>query len=613
MPSHLDDAELSAAVEEIDAAATAGKLSSGSVKNLKRWLGEPQYGRYAQRVLESVNAGRFDELDAMFWEVIPFGTGGRRGTMGEFGSATINERTIAESAHGLAEYVKSVKGPVGRTAVVAHDTRHRSVEFSRLTATTLAAGGFKVFCFDGHRSTPELSFAVRHLKCDTGVVISASHNPPTDNGFKAYWSSGGQVLPPHDAGIIDRVYQAGEIPALDFEEAVAAGKIEIIGEAVDAAYVSAVLPLSLSSERGVKAVYSPLHGVGETSVFRVLREAGFDGVERFEPHRKPDGAFPNVPDHLPNPERPQVFRPAFDHAKRIDADLIIASDPDADRIGAVVRDAAGEYRYLTGNRIGALVADYILRKRSAAGTLSPEHFVVETLVTTPLIAAVARSHNVRAIDDLLVGFKYIGETMDREGAERFVFGAEESLGYLAGEYARDKDAAVGALYLLEHAAELRTQDRTLWDRLDDLSVEHGYHVEGQLSKVCEGASGQEQIRQLMADFRDAPPTSLAGLPLARVRDYQRHAIRSLPDNQRIEALPKPSGDLLFFDSAPADREYHIAVRPSGTEPKIKFYFFVKQNCPRPDQLADVKSSADRFLQELQQELSAWVERQLGEA
>ena len=425
------------AMKKITAAADSGRLSAGSVNNLQRWLKEPQYRQYVPRICELIDAEQFDDLDAMFWEVLPFGTGGRRGRMAELGSATINVRTIAESAHGLAVYLQKVKGTTAGRAVIAHDTRHRSPEFAKLTATTLAAHGLTVFFFESHRSTPELSFAVRQLKCDVGVVITASHNPPSDNGFKAYWSSGGQILSPHDQGIIDCVDEAAEIPTVDFDEAVAAEKIRMIGDDIDRDFVAAVTSLSLSDARDIPAVYSSMHGVGETSVYKVIRAAGFDGVEIFEPHRAADGGFPNVPDNFPNPERKVVFDPIVPRAREIGAEVILASDPDADRLGVVVCGKNGETEHLSGNRIGTLLVDYILRKRSAAtkvavslrepfadgtrrvpATLSPEHYVVETLVTTPLIGAIARSHDVRVIDDLLVGFKYIGGTMDEQGPER---------------------------------------------------------------------------------------------------------------------------------------------------------------------------------------------------
>lgn len=628
MSGAWNEQQVDRAVAKVGEAAANGKLSDGSRTNLTRWLTEPQYGQYVPRLIELIDGDKFEELDALFWEVIAFGTGGRRGTMGELGTATINERTIAESAHGLAVYLQQVKnvddslreshaargasGPHWR-AVVARDTRNRSPEFARLTATTLAAHGLHVFFFESHRSTPELSFAVRHLKCDVGVMISASHNPPSDNGFKAYWSHGGQVLPPHDKGIIECVYQAGEIPTCDFDKAVTDGLIEIIGDAVDRAYVSAVVGLSQSSARDVPAVFSPLHGVGETSVYRVLREAGFHNVELFEAHRAPDGNFPNVPDHLPNPERHEVFEPIIPRARETGAELILASDPDADRLGACVRDGDGQFVHLSGNRIGALLADYVLRKRTAAGMLSPNHYVVETLVTTPLIGAIARSHGVRVIDDLLVGFKYVAQTMDREGPEKFVFGAEESLGYLAGDYCRDKDAAIAALYLTESAAELRSASKTLLDRLDELFVEHGYFTESQRSEVCRGARGQEQIAELMQAFRNRPPAELGGRPLQRVRDYGRgrHEVRRLPDNVKIEDLPQPEGELLFFESGGENSRFSIAVRPSGTEPKIKFYFFARSDCLAAAELTEVKRRTDQNLTRVGEALSQWVRQVLA--
>jgi len=604
---------LSQALHVLESAQSQGQVPETAAKNFKRWLTEPPYQRYAPHLLKLVQDRQFEEIDALFWETIPFGTGGRRGPMAEFGSATINERTIAESAHGLATYLKQVKGAPGGRGVVACDTRNRSTEFARLTASTLAANGLEVFCFSAPRSTPELSFAVRHLGCDVGVMISASHNPPADNGFKAYWSNGAQVLSPHDKQIINCVYEAGDIPTIDFDEAVAAGKIHLVDDEVDRKYVAAVAGLSLSDARDVSAIYTPLHGVGESSVWRVIQEAGFRGVEIFEPQRQPDGNFTNVPDQMPNPERREVFEPAIAAAGKTSAELILASDPDADRLGVVVRDRKGKFVHLTGNRIGALIADHILRKRAALGTLSVEHYVVETLVTTPLIAAVARAHGVRVVDDLLVGFKYIAETMDSLGADKFVFGAEESLGFLAGSYCRDKDAAVAALYLLELAAELRQEGKTLLDRLDDLYRELGYYVEGQRSEVCEGSRGREQIDYLMHKFRTSPPRKLAGISIDAVRDYKQLEVRTLPGNKKSADLARPRGDLLFLDNAPdRGRPFSVAVRPSGTEPKIKFYFFAHAVCEDPSSLDELKKETDRSLSSMQTALSKWVRRALAE-
>jgi phosphoglucomutase/phosphomannomutase len=590
----------------IESAVADGRLSACAQDNARRWLKETQYADYVPAIRSLVEADRFDEVDRLFWEVVPFGTGGRRGPMAEFGSATINPRTIAESAHGLVTYFQSQSGRSEGRAVVACDTRNRSTEFARLTATTFAAHGMQVFLFEAPRSTPELSFAVRHLGCDIGVVISASHNPPSDNGFKAYWSNGAQVLAPHDQGIIDCVYEAGEIPTVDFDTAVVDGRIEIIGETIDNAYVQAVLSCSLSDARDIPAIFTPLHGVGETCCYRVLNAAGFNDVDIFEPHRAPDGNFINVPDQLPNPERRDVFEPVIEQVQNTDAALILASDPDADRLAICVRDDNGEFVHLTGNAVAALLADYILRKQAAAGKLTPAHYVVETLVTTPLVATLAKSHGVRAIDDLLVGFKYIAQTMDREGADKFLFGCEESLGYLSGEYARDKDAGIASLFIMETAAELRRDGKTLLDRLDEISIAHGYHIEGQRSEVCTGSSGREQIDGLMRAFRESPPGELAGVRFVRVRDYGQHEIRSLPDNQKTSELPQPEGDLLFLESAEGDTRFSIAVRPSGTEPKIKFYFFAVGRCDAAEQLTETKARTEAAFVSVQDALTDWV-------
>lgn len=602
------------AQETVRNAVESGRLLASSGENLERWISEPQYNSYVSEIIELLEAESFDQLNDYFWEVINFGTGGRRGRMASIGSATINERTIAESAHGLATYYKKQhsNGNVLK-AVVAHDPRIRSVEFAQITASTLAAHGFKVYFFDGCRSTPELSFAVRHLNCGVGVMISASHNPPSDNGFKAYWSNGAQVLAPHDQGIVDSVYEASNIPEMDFLEGIESGKIEVIAEKVDEAYLEEVVKLSLSENRNIKALFSPLHGVGETSVFEVLIKAGFKETAIFQEQREPDGNFSNVPQHLPNPERVEVFYPLMEMAASQGADLILASDPDADRIAICVHDQEGHFIPLTGNQSGALIVDYLLRKRKAAGTLSPEHFVVETLVTTPLIADQARAFGIKAVDDLLVGFKYIAQTMDEHGPDKFVFGAEESLGYLAGEYCRDKDAAVAAMYLMEAAAELKTEsNKTLLNRLDELYLQYGYYLEGQISQVCEGSNGQQQIQKLMQTFREQPPAELGANRLTEVLDYGQHEVRTLPENQKTADLPKPSGNLLMFALQGDSVNFRIAVRPSGTEPKIKFYFFAHSEVSEASGLPEVKENTKAALEELQSALVDWLKSALTE-
>ena len=600
------------AIEIARIAVTEKQLSESAFTNLQKWLTEPQYACYRPSLLKLLEAKEFGTLDTYFWEVIPFGTGGRRGLMSDFGSATINERTIAESAHGLAAYFKKYAETSSGKAAIAYDSRINSERFARIAATVMAAHGLTVYFFKIPRSTPELSFAVRHLGCDVGAMITASHNPPSDNGFKAYWSTGGQVLPPHDQGIIDEVYQATEIPTIGFDDAVEQGLIQLIDEDVASEYRHSVTAHSHSTCRDLNGLFTPLHGVGETSVFHVLKQAGFDQVQHFEPQCEQNGEFPNVPDHLPNPERTEVYQPAIALAKETGAEIILASDPDADRMGVCVKNSAGEFIHLTGNQVGALLADYVLRKRQEKGTLTPRHYVVETIVTTPLIAEITRKANVRIINNLLVGFKYIAETMDEEGPEEFVFGTEESLGYLSGTYCRDKDAAIAALWACELAAELKSEGKTLLNRLDELYLEHGYHLEGQVSKICKGSQGNEQIKQIMKAFRNTPPEKLGNLAFTLVRDYQNLEIRALPENTPSETFSKPQGNVLMFEAEGegSPLTVQLGVRPSGTEPKIKFYYFAQTVVTDPAQLAKTKSEAQSIIECFKESLMDWIDQTL---
>ena len=600
------------AIKTTQAAVAEKQLSESAFTNLQRWLTEPQYASYLPSLLRLIEAEDFGTLDTYFWEVIPFGTGGRRGLMSDLGSATINERTIAESAHGLAAYFKNYSGTDTGKAAIAHDSRINSERFARIAASVIAAHGLTVYFFKTPRSTPELSFAVRHLSCDVGAMITASHNPPSDNGFKAYWLTGAQVLPPHDQGIIDEVYQATKIPIIDFDQAVEQGLIKIIDEDVASEYRNAVISHSHSTSRDLQGLFTPLHGVGETSVFQVLQQAGFEKIKRFEPQCEQNGNFPNVPDQLPNPERTEVYQPAIELAGQINSEIILASDPDADRLGVCAKNNAGEFIHLTGNQIGALLADYILRKRKEKQTLTSEHFVVETIVTTPLIAAITRKSNVRIINNLLVGFKYIAQTMDEEGPEGFVFGTEESLGYLAGEYCRDKDAAIAALWVCELAAELKSESKTLFDRLAELYIEHGYHLEGQVSKTCKGSEGNQQIKELMKAFRQTPPQKLGNLTFTCVRDYRNLEIRSLPENTPSETFSKPEGNVLMFEAKGEGLPLtvQLGVRPSGTEPKIKFYYFAQAEVSNPDQLAKTKSEAFSTIESFKEALMGWIDKTL---
>ncbi len=596
----------------IDQAAKNGRLTGDSPANLRSWLTRESVAQYRPRIVQLITGCEWEKLDAMFWTAIPFGTGGRRGPMGEMGPATINDRTIAESAHGMAVYLRSTGCATGGSGVIAHDTRNNSPHFARITACTLAAHGLKVFLFDGHRSTPELSYAVRKLNCNVGVVISASHNPPADNGFKAYWDNGAQVISPHDKGIVKEVEKADVIPTVDFAAAVADGRIQIVGSDIDRDYVAEVLNLSESPGRSISAVYTPLHGVGETNVYAVIKAAGFQNVSIFGPHRAPDGNFPNVPNHFPNPENLEVFSPVVDWIKSTNnsAELILASDPDADRLGVMVRNLTGGFTALTGNQVGALITDFLFRKRKASGRFSPQDYVVETLVTTPLTRAVAGHYGARCFYELLVGFKYIAQTMEEQGTDHFVFGTEESIGFLAGSYCRDKDASVAALYILELADELKAEGKSLLNQLDQLYKDCGYHCEGQKSIYCEGPAGKAKIDGLMQTLRDAPPDRFGSILFTEALDYSSGRCVSIPSGTPLPKIMHPRGDLLVYKSdASQSVRFQIAGRPSGTEPKIKFYLFCQSDVINGD-LDAARSAGDKVMKDVQQALGDWAQQQL---
>ena len=602
----MTDAVGSASLQELRAALADARITSSAAENIRAWLTEPRYTEYASEVAEHISAGKWQQLDDVFWTVIPFGTGGRRGKMYPIGSGAINDRTIGESAQGLADYVKvtlagdksSTDDAVNLSCAIAYDTRHRSQHFARLCAEIMVAAGFTVYFLEPYRSTPQLSFAVRDKRCSCGIMITASHNPPSDNAVKVYWSNGGQILPPHDQGVIDRVMNTQQIDRVEFDDAVARDRIIFCSPEVDSSFQQAVLAQAAPGPRELNILYSPLHGVGATAVCPVLDGDGFARVELFAPHAEPDGDFPNVPGHVSNPENPEVFDAMIERAREIGADIAIATDPDCDRIGcaAPVSWDAADWQTLTGNQIGALLADFVLETRQSAGRLSPDHYVVKTLVTTELIRRIADSYGVRTVGELLVGFKWIAEAIDQLGPDRFVFAAEESHGYQAGTHVRDKDGAVAAMLLCELAASLRARQQTLHEKLDALMWQHGAHAERTVSIQMPGSEGMQRMKDVMANFRHDPPHQLGQLTTARVRDYLEQTARR-PGIQP-DSLPGPRGNLIILDlaegdSKPNDVGNYVAVRPSGTEPKIKFYLFAYRAA---EQLADLQT-AKRQLQE----------------
>lgn len=571
-------ADSSKTLAALEQAVSEKLLTESALENIRLWLTAPQYVKYVPTIEKLVADGEWKALDDAFWTVIPFGTGGRRGRMFPVGTNAINDVTIGESAQGLATYVldflKSTGASHRPSCAIAYDTRHRSRDFAELCAGIMVANGFKVWFLDGYRSTPEMSFMVRYKKCDCGIMVTASHNPPSDNAVKVYWSTGGQVLPPHDAAIIQNVMTLHEVKTSDFAQALAAGDVEYCQDEVDKAFIDAVLAVSVDGPRDLNVIYSPLHGVGTSCVLPALAGAGFKNVQLFGPHAEPSGDFPNVPNHVSNPENPAVFDLIIDEAKRQgNIDLILATDPDSDRLGVaapLTLEPGAEWKTLTGNQIGSLMAEYLLAELKAAGKLTPEHYVVETLVTTPLLKKIADAYGVRTIRDLLVGFKYIGGAIEENDPAKYVLGMEESYGFLVGTHARDKDAAVAAMVFCEMAAKAKAQGKTVHQKLDEIYAKYGKFAEKAFSVAMLGSDGMTKMNALMAGFQNDPPKALAGLDVVSADDYEHGTTLNVQTGERTP-LAGPKGKLVILHLS-AEGNY-VAVRPSGTEPKVKFYLF----------------------------------------
>jgi phosphoglucomutase/phosphomannomutase len=569
----------------LDKAVTANLITPKARENATIWLNEPRYQAYASQVADLITAAKWQELDDAFWTTIPFGTAGRRGKMYPIGTNAINERTMGESARGLADCLlqqrASESSPSSQPlrCAIAYDTRHRSRQFAELCAEILVAADIEVLFLDGHRATPELAFTVREMHCDAGIMISASHNPPSDNAIKVFWNDGAQVRPPHDAALIDFVNRVGDIPRIPFAQGVAEKRVRFVQKEMDIGYQRAVLKMSqgtsidAATRQNLRILYSPLHGVGRTSVEPVLRSAGFTNVKLFGPQSEPDGDFPNVPQHVANPENPAVFDALIEEAKRLGADLVLASDPDADRIGAAALISSvkpSEWGFITGNQLGVLMGEWLLQNLQKTGTLSPQHFIVKTLVTSNMLVRLAESYGIKTVTEVLTGFKWIGLEIDRHGPEKFVLGTEEAHGYLAGTHIRDKDAAVAALILAEYAATLKPRGKTLFDELDRLYQRVGLHIEKSFALTLPGADGMERMRTVMGAFRSAPPSSIAKIDVNQVRDYKNQTVMQIGQRSRdTKPFAGPQSDMIFLDLAIP--HHSIAIRPSGTEPKLKFY------------------------------------------
>ena len=548
-------------------------IDASAKENVKTWL-NGQYDEDTKQAIRDM-MNNPNELNESFYRNLEFGTGGLRGIMG-VGTNRMNKYTVAMATQGLANYVKKCFEGVGQLkAAVSHDSRNHSREFAEITAKVLAANGFKVYLFEALRPTPELSFAVRHLGCQTGVMVTASHNPKEYNGYKAYWDDGCQLVAPHDTNVIDEVLKikgAEDVKMTGGEANIA--NIEIIGENVDKVYLDRVAQNSLHPElikkhHDLKIVYTPLHGTGITLIPRMLQQLGFTNVNVVKEQATPDGNFPTTPS--PNPEEHAAMKMAVDLAKEIDADIVFASDPDADRVGVAVKRPDGEWMLLNGNQTMSVLIYYLLKQWKETGRLTGKEFIVKTIVTSELPADIAKRVGVK-VYDVLTGFKFIGDKIrELEGKEVFIGGGEESYGYMIGDFVRDKDAVAACSMIAEIAAWAAEQGKTFFDVLVDLYTEYGFYKEGLLSVVRKGKSGAEEIQQMMKDYRENPPKEIDGERVVCIKDYKLHESTDLVTGQK-ERIDLPTSNVLQFFT---DKGNKVTVRPSGTEPKIKFYFGVK--------------------------------------
>ena len=542
------------------------------------WLQNPYYDEATKEELRAI-ADDEKEIEDRFYRQLEFGTGGLRGVIGA-GTNRMNIYTVRQATQGLANYILAQKGQ-DKGVAIAYDSRIMSPEFAKEAALCLNANGIKTYRFTSLRPTPELSFAVRNLGCIAGIVITASHNPREYNGYKVYWEDGAQITPPHDKNILAEVAKVTSfdlVKTMDEVKAKEAGLYQEIDQEIDDAYMAELKKQSIHPEvisemaKDFTIVYTPLHGTGNIPVRRVLKELGFEKVYVVPEQEKPDGNFPTVA--YPNPESPKAFELALALAKKVDADIVLATDPDADRLGVYCKDTkSGQYVSFTGNMSGMLIAEYILKERTATGTMPQDPALVETIVTTDMAKVIAEAYGVKLIE-VLTGFKYIGEQIrlfEENHTYHYVFGLEESYGCLAGTYARDKDACVAVMMLCEVASWYKKQGKTLWDAMLDMYETYGYFKEGLETITLKGMDGAEQIQQMMADARENLPQAIGDYKVLAVRDYKTDLRIDMADGSK-SPTGLPTSNVLYYE---LEDHAWCCVRPSGTEPKIKFYFGVK--------------------------------------
>ena len=562
------------------------------LQEYNNWLQSPYFDQATKAELLAIE-GDDKEIQDRFYKSLEFGTGGLRGIIGA-GTNRMNIYTVRKATQGLANFIIK-EGGQAKGVAIAYDSRRMSTEFAKEAALCLNANGIKTYVFDCLRPTPELSFAVRELGCISGIVVTASHNPAEYNGYKVYWEDGAQITFPKDELIISEVLKVSsydEVHTMDLDKAMEAGLYNVIGSEMDEQYMKALKKQSIHPEiikemaRDIKIVYTPLHGTGNVPVQRVLKELGFEKVYVVKEQEMPDGEFPTV--SYPNPEDPKAFELALKLAKEVDADIVLATDPDADRLGVYAKDmATGEYVGFTGNMSGMLIAEYILREKKVNGTLPNNGALVKTIVTTNMADAIVKEYGIQLIE-VLTGFKYIGEQIklfEQNHTYEYVFGLEESYGCLAGTYARDKDACVAVMMLCEVAAWCKKNNMTLWDEMLSVYEKYGYFKEGLESITIKGMDGVAKIKQIMNNLRTNPPKEIGGFEVLAVRDYD-NSVRQDIKTHKTSKLDLLKSNVLYYE---LENDFWCCARPSGTEPKIKFYMGVKGKS-----LED----ADKLLEEL---------------
>ncbi|MEG1663725.1 MAG: phospho-sugar mutase [Mucinivorans sp.] len=565
------------------------------LQNAQKWL-TPSFDKDTQNEVKNLIENNPVELTESFYRSLEFGTGGLRGIMG-VGTNRMNVYTVGMATQGLANYLKVCYPSQAIKVAVACDPRNNSDLFAQTTANVFAANGFTVYLFDSLRPTPELSFTIRHLGCQSGVVVTASHNPKEYNGYKAYWKDGAQVIAPHDKNIIEQVNLVLDPTMVRFEGG--SGKIITIGEDVDSVYLDMIERLSLSKEavakhNQMKIVYTPIHGTGVRLVPAALKRYGFTNIISVPEQNINDGNFPTV--LSPNPEEPAALKMAVEMANQTGADLVMATDPDADRQAIAVRNDSGELVLLNGNQSASLLTYYLCRRWSELGKIHGREFVVKTVVTTELIKRIAASFGVECFD-VLTGFKFIADVIAKnEGVKQFIGGGEESYGYLVGDAVRDKDAVASLCMAAECAAWAKENGKSLWQLLMELYVEYGFFKEGMVSITKKGKEGGEQIKQMMVDLRANSPKSICGSLVVQVRDYLSQTI-SCDGQSKPTGLPK--SDVLQFVTSDSTI---VSVRPSGTEPKIKFYFGVCEPLCCASKYAEVAAKLDAKMESIAKEL-----------